>query len=64
MSCGVDLRCGSDSALLCLWHRLVVTAPIGPLALEPPYAAGAGLIRQKKTITTKQSRPIDFNVTV
>ena len=31
-----------------LWHRLVATAPIGPLAWELPYAAGVALKRQKK----------------
>ena len=49
MSCGVGCRRGSDPALLWLWHRLVATAPIGPLAWEPPYAAGAA-----KEITTKK----------
>ena len=32
-----------DLALLWLWCRLVATAPIGPLAWEPPYAVGAAL---------------------
>jgi len=41
VSCGVGCRCGSDPALLWLWCRLVATAPIGPLAWESPYAAGA-----------------------
>ena len=41
MSCGVGCRRGSDPALLWLWRRLVATAPIRPLAWEPPYAAGA-----------------------
>ena len=41
VSCGVGCRCGSDPALLWLWRRPVATAPIGPLAWEPPYAAGA-----------------------
>ena len=40
MSCGVGRRRGSDLALLWLWRRLVSTAPIRPLAWEPPYAAG------------------------
>ena len=34
-----------------LWRRLVATAPIRPLAWEPPYAAGAAqemAKRQKK----------------
>ena len=30
-----------------LWRRPVATAPIRPLVLEPPYAAGAALKRQK-----------------
>ena len=30
-----------------LWCRPVATAPIGPLAWEPPYAMGAALKRQK-----------------
>ena len=49
MSCG--RRRGSDPALLWLWRRLASTAPIGPLAWEPPHAAGAALEmaeRQKK----------------
>ena len=36
--CGVGCRCGSDLALLWLWRRPVATAPIRPLAWEPPYA--------------------------
>ena len=51
MSCGVGRRHGLDSALLWLWRRPVATAPIRPLAWEPPYAAGAAqeiAKRQKK----------------
>ena len=33
-------RHGSDPALLWLWRRLAATAPIRPLAWEPPYAEG------------------------
>ena len=47
MSCGVGRRQGSHLALLWLWCRLAATAPIGPLAWEPPYAAGTALKRQK-----------------
>ena len=43
MSCGVGGRHGLDLALLWLWHRPVATAPIGPLAWEPPYATGAAV---------------------
>ena len=51
VSCGVGRRHGSDPALLWLWRRLAATAPIRPLAREPPYAAGAAqemAKRQKK----------------
>ena len=41
MSYGVGCRRGWDPALLRLWHRRVATAPIRPLAWEPPYATGA-----------------------
>ena len=41
VSYGVGCRRGSDPTLLWLWRRLVATAPIRPLAWEPPYAAGA-----------------------
>ena len=47
VSCGVGRRCGLDPALLWLWHRPAVTAPIGPLAWEPPYAVGEALKRQR-----------------
>ena len=40
MSYGVDHRRGSDLVLLWLWSMMVATAPIGPLAWEPPYVAG------------------------
>ena len=46
MSCGVGHRCGLDLASLWLWSRPAATAPIGPLAWEPPYAMGAALKRQ------------------
>ena len=48
MSCGVGCRLGSDPALLWLWRRLAATAPIGPLAWEAPYAAGAAQEMAKK----------------
>ena len=48
VSCGVGCRCGSDLALLWLWHRPAATAPIRPLAWESPYAAGAALKGPKK----------------
>ena len=50
MSCGVGLRHGLDHALLWLWCRPAATAPIRPLAWEPPYAAGAALEDKKAKI--------------
>ena len=47
MSCGVGHSRGLD--LVSLWHRLAATAPIRPLAWEPPYAAGVALEKGKKT---------------
>ena len=55
MSCGVGCRRGSDPALLWLWHRLMATAPIRPLAWEPPCAAGAAQEKQK-THTQKRNK--------
>jgi len=55
VSCGVGCRLGSDLALLWLWRRLVATAPIQPLAWEPPYAAGAAQ-EIATTTTTKDKR--------
>ena len=68
MSCGVDCRCGLDPILLWLWSRPVATAPIQPLAWEPPYAASAALEmaktqkkKQKKTgVVTLTSYGVDF----
>ena len=48
VSCGVGRRCVSDPALLWLWRRPAATAPIGPLAWEPPYALGAALKSKQK----------------
>ena len=53
MSCGVGGRCGSDTQLLWLWHRLAAAAPIQPLAWEPLYAMGAAL---KKTKDQKKKK--------
>ena len=47
MSCGVGCTLGSDLVLLWLWRRLAATAPLPPLAWEPPYVAGVALKRKK-----------------
>ena len=57
MICGVVCRLSSDPELLWLWRRPVATAPIRPIAWEPPYAVGTALEkakRQKKPKTNKQ----------
>ena len=48
MSYGVDCGQGLDLTLLWLWHRLAATAPIGPLAWEPPYATRVALEKAKR----------------
>ena len=50
MSCGIGCRHGSDPALL------VATAPIRPLAWEPPYAAGAALEKAKRQKKKKKKK--------
>ena len=47
MSCGVSHRHGSDLVVLWLWGRLAATPLIQPLALEPAYAMGVALKRQR-----------------
>ena len=58
MSCGVghSHRCGSDPALLWLWRGLVATAPIQPLAWEPPYAVGTALEKAKRPKKKKKEK--------
>ena len=48
VSCGVVCRLGSDPELLWLWRRPVATAPLQPLAWEPPYATGMVLEKAKR----------------
>ena len=49
MSCGVGHRHGLDLVLLWLWCKPAATAPDSTPSLEPPYATGAALKRQKKS---------------
>ena len=59
VSCGVGHRHSSNPAWLWLWpwlwRRLAATAPIRPLALEPPHAAGAALEKTKKKKKKKRN---------
>ena len=48
MSCGIGRRRGLEPALLWLWSRPAATALIGPLAWEPPPAAGAALEKTER----------------
>ena len=59
MSCGVRHRCSSDPALLWLWCRPAATAPIRPLAWEPPYAAAAAQEMEKKTNIVRHCRQLE-----
>ena len=50
---------GSDSLIctvfLWLWCRLAAAVPIGPLAWELPYTAGAALKKQANKQTNKKN---------
>ena len=50
MSCGVSRRHSSDLALLWLWYRLAVAAPIQTLAWKLPHAVGVTLVKKKKKV--------------
>ena len=54
MSCGVGRKHGLDPKLLWLWRRPGTTAPIGPLAWEPPYAMGVDQEKAKRQKQTSQ----------
>ena len=54
MTCGVGHRHGSDLVLVWLWYRPAAIAPIGPLAWDPLYAAGAALKSKKKKEKEKE----------
>ena len=56
MSCDVGCRSSSDLVLLWLWRRPVPKAPTGPLAWEPPYAAGAALAKRQKDREKKKEK--------
>ena len=60
MSCGVGRRLGSDPVLLWLWRRPEATAPIGPLAWEPPYASGVAQEMAKRQKEKSDSGFSDF----
>ena len=56
MSCGVGRRRSSDPVLMWLWYRPAATAPIQPLAREPPYATDVALEKAKRPkIKTKKN---------
>ena len=47
---------GSDPRLLWLWCRPLVTAPIRPLAWEPPYVVGAAQGKAKRQKKKKKKK--------
>ena len=59
---GLTIQHCSDLVLLWLWRRLKATAPIQPLAWEPPYAAGAAQ-EIATTTTTKKTKDKKQNKT-
>ena len=61
MSCGVGCRCGSDPALLWLWHRPGAASMIWPLAWELPYVAGVNLKRKKKITDFIKGKNLNIN---
>ena len=56
VSCGVGRRCSLDPVLLWLWCRPAATAPIRPLAWEPPSASGEALKKQIKKKRKKEKK--------
>ena len=48
MNCGAGCGRGLDPKLLWLWYRPAATAPIRPLAWEPPYATVTAPEKTKK----------------
>ena len=61
MGCGVGCRHSLDPVLLWLWCRPVAAVQIGPLALEPPYATGAALKRQKNKKKSSVLQPLPWD---
>ena len=57
MSCGGGHRHGLDPALLWLWCRPAVAAPVQPPAWDHPYAMGAALKSKTKTKTKSTPPP-------
>ena len=60
VSCSVGGRCGSDPALLWLWCRPAVAAPIRPLAWERPYVAGEAVKSKTKKPHKKTKQKNQF----
>ena len=48
--------CVAVAALLWLWRRSAATAPIRPLAWEPPYAVGGSGPRNGKKTKKKERK--------
>ena len=58
------MSCGSDPALLWLWHRPPAVTLILSLAWEPPYASDAALkSKKKKKIWSSLHGTVKMNLT-
>ena len=57
---GIGCGCSSNLALLWLWCRPAATAPTGPLAWEPPYAAGVALEKAKRQEEEEKKKRLEF----
>ena len=51
-----------DPTLLWLWHRPVATAPIRPLAWEPPHAVGVALDKAKQNKNKQTNKKVTTGV--
>ena len=64
MSFSVGCRRGLDPVLLWFWCRPAATAPIRPLAWEPPYATSVALEKTKRPKKKKKKkRPLPTLIT-
>ena len=59
----VECRHGSDLALLWLSCELAATAPIRPLAWEPPHAMGAALKSKKRKRKKRNEKEVTMDIT-
>ena len=59
MSCGVDLKCSLDLALLWLWCRPAAAALIQPLTWELPFAESTAVKEKQKQKSTSVGEDVE-----